>query len=82
METDMQKIEIRIRGQLDRDWSDWLGGLAINHTRQGETIMTGSVRDQSATIGLLSRLSGMGLQIVSLAAEGAHARSSKEAGKM
>ena len=62
----MQKVEIRIKGQIDRDWSDWIGGLAINHTPQGETVLTGSVRDQAALYGLLSRLADLGLQLNSV----------------
>ncbi len=78
----MQRVEIRVRGQIDTNWSDWLGGLAISHTRQGETIRTGSVRDQSALLGLLNSLSGLGLQLVSVAAEGAHPAASAEVGEM
>ena len=62
----MQQIEIRIKGQIDRDWSDWMGGLAITHNGQGETVLTGSVRDQAALYGLLSRLSDLGLQLNSV----------------
>ena len=62
----MQQIEIRIKGQIDRDWSDWMGGLAITHSEQGETVLTGSVRDQAALYGLLNRLSDLGLQLNSV----------------
>lgn len=51
---------------MDQDWSDWFGGLAIKHMEQGETVLTGSVRDQSALVGLLNRLSGLGLQLISV----------------
>ena len=66
----MQRIEIRIKGQIDRDWSDWIGGLAIAHTAQGETLLTGSVRDQAALYGLLNRLSDLGLQLNSVTSSG------------
>jgi len=66
----MQQIEIRIKGQIDRDWSDWIGGLAITHTSQGETIITGSVRDQAALYGLVGRLADLGLQLNSLTSQG------------
>ena len=62
----MQQIEIRIKGQIDENWSDWMGGLAITHTGQGETVLTGSVRDQAALYGLLSLLSDLGLQLNSV----------------
>ncbi|OGO39842.1 MAG: hypothetical protein A2147_03745 [Chloroflexi bacterium RBG_16_57_8] len=62
----MEAIEIRIRGQIDKSWSDWLGGLTIAHNAAGDTVLTGSVRDQSALVGLLNRLSGLGLRLVSV----------------
>ena len=62
----MQQIEIRIKGQIERDWSDWLVGFVASYTGQGETLLTGSIRDQAALYGLLTRISDLGLQIVSL----------------
>jgi hypothetical protein len=62
----MQLIEIQIKGQIDRDWSDWLDEAVTSHTNQGETVLTGRVRDQAALYGLLSRLSGLGLKLISL----------------
>jgi haloalkane dehalogenase len=59
----MEKIEIRIKEQIDGNWSDWLGGLTITQTAQGETILRGFVRDQSALYGLLNRLSSLGLRL-------------------
>ena len=62
----MQKIEIRVKGQIDRGWSDWFGGLAIAHTVQGETVLAGSIRDQVELRGMIFRLTDLGLELVSL----------------
>jgi len=62
----MQEIEIRVKGQIDRGWSDWFGGLAIAHTIQGETVLAGSIRDQAELRGMLFRLTDLGLELVSL----------------
>ncbi len=59
----MQNVEIRVKGQIDRDWSDWIGGLKMKRTPQGDTVLTGSVRDQAALYGLLSRLSSLGIEL-------------------
>jgi hypothetical protein len=61
----MHSVEIRIRGQIDRDWSDWLGGLTISYTAEGDTVLTGQVRDQAALYGLLEKLSNAGMQLIS-----------------
>jgi hypothetical protein len=66
----MQQIEIRVKGQIDQDWSDWCGGLTITHTGRGETVLAGSVRDQAALRGLLDRLADLGLQLISVASTG------------
>jgi len=62
----MERIEIRVKGQLDRNWSDWFGGLAIAHTMQGETVLAGYIRDQAELRGMLFRLTDLGLELVSL----------------
>jgi hypothetical protein len=62
----MQQIEIRIKGQIDQNWSDWMNGLSITHTAQGETILAGSVQDQSVLYGLLERLNDLGIQLSSV----------------
>jgi hypothetical protein len=61
----MEQVEIRIKGQIDQNWTDWLGGLSINY-QQTDTVLAGSVQDQSALYGLLLRLSDMGIRLVSL----------------
>jgi hypothetical protein len=65
----MEEIEVRVKGQINRDWSEWLGGLAINHSENGDTILTGSIRDQAALLGLMNRLAGLGLHILSVASK-------------
>ena len=62
----MLKAEIRVKGQIDQDWSDWFEGLTVTHTDQGETILVGEVVDQSALYGLLAKLRDLGLPLVSV----------------
>jgi hypothetical protein len=62
----MQNVEIRVQGQIDRHWSDWLGGLTITHTDQNETVLTGPVVDQAALYGLLAKLRDLGLPVLSV----------------
>ena len=78
----MQYVEIRIKGDIDRDWSDWITALTVTHTAQGETVLSGYVRDQSALLGLMNSLSGLGLHILSVALRESLFRVEKEAPKM
>jgi len=66
----MQKIELRIKGLIDRDWSNWLEKPSVIHTAKGETLLTGIAEDQSAFYGLLSRLSSLGVEVTSLTCDG------------
>ena len=65
----MEKVELRVKGHIDASWSDWLEGLAVTSTPEGNTIISGKVADDSALYGLLNRLSDLGLKLVSLAAD-------------
>jgi hypothetical protein len=62
----MEYVEIIVKGQLNKDWSDWLGHLDIHHTDEGNTLLSGSIRDQSALHGLLATLPNLGLQLLNV----------------
>jgi len=58
--------EIVVKGHLDLDWSEWLEGLTITHNDQGETIISGRLRDQAAFYGLLAKVRDMCLFLISV----------------
>lgn len=58
-------VEIRIKGTLKHDWSDWLEGLSVSNQTNGETILSGQIPDQSALLGLLNRIHGLNLELLS-----------------
>ena len=57
---------IRIQGYLDLSWSAWFDGLTITHHANGETALTGPVRDQAALHGILNRLFGLNLTLIAV----------------
>ena len=59
-------FEIRIKGHLDDQWTDWFGGLTITLEESGDTLLTGPVIDQAALYGLLRRVRDLGLPLVSV----------------
>ena len=63
-EAALLQVEIRVKGQIDENWSEWFAGLEIMHTDQDETILTGDVVDQAALYGLLARLRDLGLPLI------------------
>ena len=58
-------VEIRIKGTLKEDWSDWLEGLIVSTQANGETVLNGQIPDQAALLGLLNRIHGLNLQLLS-----------------
>lgn len=57
---------IVVEGHLDAQWSEWFEGLALAHNEDGETVLTVSLTDQSALMGLLNRLHSLNLKLVSV----------------
>jgi hypothetical protein len=57
---------IRLRGQIDARWSEWFHGLAICPQANGDTLLTGPVRDQAALHGLLAKVRDLGLPLLSV----------------
>ena len=56
--------QIRLKGHLGRQWTDWFGGLTITLEANGDTILTGPVVDQAALYGLLRKVRDLGLPLV------------------
>lgn len=69
---------ICIQGILDKNWSDYCGGMTIEHEsdpkQNAMTILTGRLADQSALIGVLNWLHDLGCPILAV--------EYKEAGEM
>ena len=59
-------FQIRIRGHLDRQWTDWFDGMAIMLEENGDTLLTGPVPDQPALHGLLKKVRDLGMTLVSV----------------
>ena len=61
--------QIRVPGELDESWVDWVAGMTITVESEGEdppvTILTGTV-DQAALHGVLRRLYSLGLPLISV----------------
>ncbi len=59
-------FEIRVKGHLDNRWSEYLEGLEFTPFENGETILTGSIVDQAALMGILGKLHRLNLAILSV----------------
>jgi hypothetical protein len=58
--------EIRVKGHLGRQWTEWFGGLTITLEEDGVTLLTGPVVDQAAIHGLLKKVRDLGMPLLSV----------------
>lgn len=65
--TDQTMIcQIRIKGVLSGQWSEWFYGLSIMPADDGNTFLTGPVADQAALFGLLRKVRDLGMPLLSV----------------
>ena len=58
--------QIRLKGHLGSQWTDWFDGLTITLEENGETLLTGQVVDQAALHGLLKKVQDLGMPLISI----------------
>jgi hypothetical protein len=59
------RYEVRVEGVLDDRWSEWFEGLHIER-QGGETILSGTLPDQSALHGILEKVRDLGLSVITV----------------
>lgn len=64
--SEAQYYQIRIKGHINQDWSEWFGGLAIRHEENGNTLLSGLIEDQAALFGLFLKIQNLGLTLLSV----------------
>jgi len=58
--------EITVRGRLTDDWSDWFDGLQMTTSAGGDTVLSGTIVDQAALMGILNKLNRLNVTLLSL----------------
>ena len=61
-----QVYQIRVKGHLDQQWTSWFAGMSITQNENGDTLLTGSIVDQSELHGVLKKVRDLGLSLVSV----------------
>ncbi len=59
------RYEIRVQGAVNQSWTAWFDGLQIR-SDGSQTVLCGPVADQAALHGLLNKICGLGLVLISL----------------
>lgn len=60
--------QIRIKGHLDCQWTNWFEGLTVTLEENGDTLLSGPVADQPALHGLLKKIRDLGMPLLSVLA--------------
>jgi hypothetical protein len=59
-------FEIHVKGQLDESWSDWLEGMEVKLSENGEMILFGFIKDQAALMGVLNKIYRLNLALLAV----------------
>ena len=62
----MYRVELLVRGRLDADWSDWMGGLQITYPAPAVTRLAGTLPDQPALYAVVARLASLNLELLQM----------------
>ncbi len=57
---------IRLQGELDASWSEWLGGLELTWDKHGNTLLRGYITDQPALHAVLTRIRDLGVRLLGI----------------
>ena len=61
----MKYVEIKIKGKINIDWSEWFDGLEILNLN-GNSLLQGSVTDMAAVYGVIEKIKNLGVELISL----------------
>jgi len=61
-----QYYQIKVKGQLDQRWSNWIADLELTYLEEDETLLSGPLSDQAALHGLLERIRDFNLTLISV----------------
>ena len=60
------QYEIRLKEHFEARWAAWFDGLSLTKQSDGTTVIRGSVIDQAALHGLLSKVRDLGLPLIAV----------------
>ena len=58
--------QIRLKGHLGRQWTDWFAGLSITREDNGDTLLTGPLVDQAALHGVLRKVRDLSMPLLAV----------------
>jgi len=65
----MENVYLRVKGQLESDWSAWFDGLSITLLEPDQTLIFGTIADHAALHGVLNKIRDLGIMLISVECE-------------
>lgn len=62
----VRRDDFKVQGQLDASWSEWFDGFSVAPRNDNVTALVGPIEDQPALYGLIARIGGLGLLLLSV----------------
>lgn len=59
-------VQIRLKGHLGRQWTDWFRDLTLTLEENGETLLSSLMVDQAALYSLLKKVGDVGRPLLSV----------------
>ena len=59
------KVQIKIKGHIDKSWEDWFDGMEISY-EEDNTLLTGEIQDDAFLHGILNKLRDLSLKLISI----------------
>ena len=63
------QYQIRVKGQLGSQWSEWFDGLTVLPAGGDETILRGTIVDQAALHGLIGKIRDLAVPLLAVSRE-------------
>jgi ABC-2 type transport system ATP-binding protein len=63
------QYQIRVKGQLGSQWSEWFDGLTVLPAEGDETILRGTIVDQAALLGVIGKVRDLALPLLGVTRE-------------
>lgn len=60
------QCQIRVKGHLSPDWSNWFEGMTITNEPLGNAVLSGTLVDDAALYGVLMKMRDTGLTVLAL----------------
>ena len=72
------RCQIRVKGNLGEQWSEWFDRLTITNEKEGEAVLAGVLADEAALYGALMKIRDLGLALLAVSRDASDQKQEEE----